>query len=243
VAHFGLPCVHLFRLWLHLQMSRVPDGVVHRRWAEREGDTADISARQQRVSRFRLDQRTAAAAAVGTQLRDPKKAISSQEEYLAIMTNMKVLASAAARDKPMAAAVHLILDSALTKLSDGELGKKPTHARNAARLAATQHNEAEAEQLAAEGAPGTASDATGADELAWLNDPVGEVVLNAPESASVKRRNVNGTTQRASGNKQAKPSGSGGKKPKGGTGRSKAKKSTSGDDSVGSKRTRTDDCQ
>ncbi|KAJ1641161.1 hypothetical protein T492DRAFT_923825 [Pavlovales sp. CCMP2436] len=54
-------------------MSRVPDGVVHRRWTEREGDAADLSGRQQRVSRFRLDQRTAAAAAVGTQLRDPKK--------------------------------------------------------------------------------------------------------------------------------------------------------------------------
>jgi hypothetical protein len=73
VAHFGLPCVHLFRLWLHLQISCVPDGVVHRRWAEREGDAADLSARQQRASRFRQDQRTAAAAAVGRRPRDPKK--------------------------------------------------------------------------------------------------------------------------------------------------------------------------
>jgi hypothetical protein len=160
-----------------------------------------------------------------------------------MMTKMKLLASAAARDKPMAASVHLILDAALTKLSDGELGKKPTRGRTAARTAATEHHEAEAEQLAAEGAPGAAPDGAGEDELDWLDDPIGDVVLNAPESASVKRRNVSGTTQRASGNRRAKPSGSGGKKTTGGAGRSRKpaqKKPAGGGDSVGSKRTRTE---
>jgi len=239
LAHFGLPCVHLLRLWFYLQLNRVPNGVVHRRWAEREGDAADLFARQDRARRFRLNQSTAASAAIGGP-HDPKKALSSQEHYLSMMTKMKVLASAAARDKAMAASVHQMLDAALTQLSDGDLGKKKSRGRKAARTAATEHHEAESAPAAAP----TAAD----DDLAWLDDPVNSIppiVRNAPESASVRRRvrNVPGTTQRASGNKQAKPSGSGGKKPKGGAGRSKAKKSTSGDDSVGSKRTRTDDGQ
>jgi hypothetical protein len=72
LAHFGLPCVHLLRLWFYLQLNRVPNGVVHRRWAEREGDAADLSARQDRARRFRLNQSTAASAAVGGP-HDPKK--------------------------------------------------------------------------------------------------------------------------------------------------------------------------
>ncbi|KAJ1641001.1 hypothetical protein T492DRAFT_1138618 [Pavlovales sp. CCMP2436] len=203
LAHFGLPCAHMLRLWFHLQIQRVPDGVVHRRWAEREGDDADLSARQERARRFRLNQSTAASAAVGGP-HDPK-ALSGQEQYLSLFTKAKVLISAAARNKGMAASVHQILDAALTQLSDGDLGKKKSRGRKAARTAAAEH-------LEAEGAP-AAAPAEANDDLAWIDDPpkTMPIVRIAPESASVRRRNVAGTTQRASGNKGPKPAGSGGK--------------------------------
>ncbi|KAJ1630423.1 hypothetical protein T492DRAFT_871816 [Pavlovales sp. CCMP2436] len=185
LAHFGLPCVQMLRLWFYLQIKRVPDGVVHRRWAEREGDYADLSARQERARRFRLNQSTAVSAAVGGP-HDPKKALSGQEQYFSLFTKAK-----------------------------------------AARTAAAEH-------LEAEGAP-AAAPAEADDDLAWNDDSPKTmlIVRNAPESASVRRRNVAGTTQRASGNKGAKPAGSGGKKPAGGG------RAAGGGGSVGNKRRRT----
>ncbi|KAJ1630410.1 hypothetical protein T492DRAFT_840048 [Pavlovales sp. CCMP2436] len=216
----------MLRLCFHLQIQRVPDGVVHRRWAEREGDDADLSARQERARRFRLNQSTAASAAVGGP-HDSKKALSGQEQYLSLFTKAKVLISAAARNKGMAASVHQILDAALTQLSDGDLGKKKSRGRKAAQTAAAEH-------LEAEGAP-AAAPAEADDDLAWIDDPpkTMPIVRNASELASVRRRNVAGTTWRASGNKGAKPAGSGGKKPAGGG------RAAGGGDSVGNKRRRT----
>jgi len=201
-AHDGLPCVHMLRLWIQLNLARVPDGAVHRRWAARIGDEEDLLARARRAQRFRLDaQQTARhelAASGGV-----KKALSQHEQYLSLTSKGKVLFSAAARDPAMAAAVHNILNAALTQLADGDLGKQQTHGRKQAAAARRKTDETAAgRDRAAE------SGGAGGGASAPASEPAEQVVVpNAKTSASCKRRYTAGTGMRASGNKKAKHAG------------------------------------
>jgi hypothetical protein len=205
LAHDGLGCVHMMRIWVHFGLTRVPNGVVHRRWAARIGDEEDLHARARRAARFRSDQQQTARELLDASQRSGgvKKTLSQQEQYLALMTKGKVLFSAAARDPAMAAAVHNTLNAALTQLADGDLGKPPSHGRKQAAAARRANETAERERAAAESAA-PAADGAGAAS-APAPEPEAIVVPNARSSISTKRRVTQGTGQRASGNKQAKP--------------------------------------
>lgn len=200
-AHDGLPCIHMLRLWFQLGLARVPDGAVHRRWAARIGDEEDLLARARRAQRFRLDaQQTARhelAASGGV-----KKALSQHEQYLTLTSKGKVLFSAAARDPAMAAAVHNLLNAALTQLADGDLGKQQTLGRKQAAAARRKTDE-----MAAGRDRAGESGAVGGGASAPASEPEQVVVPNAKTSASCKRRYTPGTGMRASGIKKAKISG------------------------------------
>lgn len=213
LAHDGLPCVHMMRLWIHFGLTRVPNGVVHRRWAARLGDEEDLHARAQRAARFRSDQQqTARELAASQPSGSVKKSLSQQEQYLTLMAKGKVLFSAAARDPAMAAAVHNTLNAALMQLADGDLGKPRTHGRKQTAAARRANEAAERERDTAESAA-PAADGAGAAS-APAPEPEVVVVPNAKASVSTKRRVTQGTGQRVSGNKKAKTPQNGG--PRGG---------------------------
>jgi hypothetical protein len=129
IDHLGLPCAHILRVWLQLNLSRVPDGVVALRWSQRRDMEEESRARtgqmQEDARRHLQEERRRQQQPAGGAAR----VLSEGEMYLALMSKAKVLAAAAVSSSARYAAVDKLLSAGLRDAADGVLGLPAAQSR------------------------------------------------------------------------------------------------------------------
>lgn len=120
--HLGLPCAHMFRVWMQLNLTRVPDGVVALRWSQRRDVEEELSAHtaqmQAAARRHLREEELRRQRPAG----EATRVLSEGEKYLALTSKAKVLIAGAISSSARYAAVDKMLSSALRDAADGVLG-------------------------------------------------------------------------------------------------------------------------
>jgi hypothetical protein len=224
IDHLGLPCAHILRVWLQLNLSRVPDGVVALLWSQRRDMEEESRARTGQMQEdarrhlqeeWQRQQQPAGGAA---------RVLSEGEMYLALMSKAKVLAAAAVSSSARYAAVDKLLSAGLSDAADGVLGLPAAQSRRFRDALHPQARVDESAQQQRAQPPRAAEEEEGEGEgeeeeedevVEAVLDAVG-IIPGAPQHVVARKRKTGAGVRQSANKGKRHSSGKGGKGGKGG---------------------------